>query len=183
MTVLLERERELGELRTALSDVGTGKGRAVAVVANAGLGKTRLLAEAKGATDEAGLTLLSGRATELESDFPFSLVRQLFEPRMADLSSEEREAILEGATAAQGALGLNPRAEESSDPFAVLHGLYWVTAALAERSPLVLAVDDAHWADAGAPSTTLASCCLGSRSFPCCWSSRSDPTSLTLRRA
>ncbi|HEY6145751.1 MAG TPA: AAA family ATPase [Solirubrobacterales bacterium] len=148
MTVLLERERELNELRAVLSDVCSGKGRAVAIAANAGLGKTRLLAEAKAAADEAALNLLTGRATELENDFPFSLVRQLFEPQVAALSSQQREAILEGATAAKGALGLDPSGGESNDPFAVLHGLYWVTAALAERSPLLLAVDDAHWADA-----------------------------------
>lgn len=149
MTVLLERERELSDLRAALSDVGTGKGRAVAIAANAGLGKTRLLAEARAASDDEGLNLLTGRATELERDFPFSLVRQLFEPQVAALSPQEREAILDGATAAKGAIGLDPTARDSDDPFAVLHGLYWVTAALAERNPLLLAIDDAHWADAG----------------------------------
>ena len=31
--------------------------------------------------------------------------------------------------------------------FATLHGLYWLVVNLTERGPLVLAVDDAHWAD------------------------------------
>ena len=33
------------------------------------------------------------------------------------------------------------------DSFSVLHGLYWLTAGIAQRAPLVLAVDDLHWAD------------------------------------
>lgn len=57
--------------------------------------------------------------------------------------------MLEGATAARGALGLDPGGDRESDSFAVLHGLYWVTAAMAERRPLLLAMDDAHLADAG----------------------------------
>jgi DNA-binding CsgD family transcriptional regulator len=146
--VLLERERELAELGTAVGDAGHGRGRAVAIEASPGLGKTRLLGEARAAGERGGLEVLSGRATELERDFPFALVRQLFEGHLANLPGEEREALLDGAGAARGALGLATGVEDQ-DPFAVLHGLYWVTAALAERKPLLLAIDDVHWADAG----------------------------------
>ncbi|HWO47284.1 MAG TPA: hypothetical protein VNM41_04420, partial [Solirubrobacterales bacterium] len=75
MAVLLEREREIEELGGALVDAGSGRGRAVAIEAGAGLGKTRLLGEARELGTEAGFDVLSGRATELERDFPFALVR------------------------------------------------------------------------------------------------------------
>ncbi len=143
---LLERERELGELDAALSESKVGTGRAVAIEAAAGLGKTSLLGEAREAGGRAGLSVLSGRSTELERSFPFALVRQLFSPLTA-MDEDERGPLLEGAGAARGALGLEPE-NESHDSFAVLHGLYWVTAALAEREPLLLALDDVHWADA-----------------------------------
>jgi DNA-binding CsgD family transcriptional regulator/tetratricopeptide (TPR) repeat protein len=146
--VLLERERELAELDAALSQVETGAGSALAIEASAGLGKTRLLEHAREAADRAGMMVLSARATELERDFPFALVRQLFERPLAAIPEVERETLLEGSGAARGALGMNPRSD-THDAFAVLHGLYWVTAALAERKPLLLAVDDIHWADAG----------------------------------
>lgn len=149
MAVLLEREGELEELERVLSEVEPGRGCAVAIEAAAGLGKTQLLREARQLGSAAGLNVLSGRATELEREFPFALVRQLFESQLASMPAEERAALLEGAKAAHGALGLDPGAEGSRDSFAVLHGLYWVTAALAEREPLLLAIDDAHWADAG----------------------------------
>ena len=38
-------------------------------------------------------------------------------------------------------------ADCSEAGFAILHALYWLVARLAEREPLLLVVDDAHWAD------------------------------------
>jgi DNA-binding NarL/FixJ family response regulator len=149
MAVPLERERELEELEKLLSEIGPGRGGAVAIEAAAGLGKTHLLRQARELATEAGLNVLSGRATELEREFPFALVRQLFESPLTSMPPEERALLLEGAGAAGGALGLGSDVEHSPDSFAVLHGLYWVTAALGERKPLLLAIDDAHWADAG----------------------------------
>lgn len=146
--MLLEREHELTEIDAVLAEVGTGYGRAVAIEAGAGLGKTRLLKEARRMGASAGLSVLSARATELERDFTFALVRQLFGARLAALAVEEREQVLEGATSAKSALGLEQEDDESPDSFSVLHGLYWVTAALAERGPLLIEIDDAHWADA-----------------------------------
>jgi DNA-binding CsgD family transcriptional regulator len=149
VTELLEREREMEELDAALRDAASGRGRAVAIEANAGLGKTHLLRAARELAAGAGFDVRSGRATELERDFPFALVRQLFEARVAGLSPAERDALLEGAAPARGVLGLEVEDGLEPDTFAVLHGLYWVTAALAERKPLLLAIDDAHWADSG----------------------------------
>lgn len=148
MTVLQERERELTEVAAALDEVGAGRGGGVVIEGDAGLGKTRLLQETQRAGAEAGLEVLSARATDLERDFPFALVQQLFGGWLAAGPAPEREALLEGASAARGALGLEPNSDPTHDSFAVLHALYWVTAALAERRPLLLSVDDAHTADA-----------------------------------
>lgn len=146
--MLLERERELAEIDAAVGEASTGRGCAVAIEASAGLGKTRLLQEARKAGMRAGMTVMAARATELERDFPFALARQLFESRLVALPADELESVLEGAAASRSALGLGPDDESTHDSFAVLHGLYWVTATLAEREPLLLAVDDAHTADA-----------------------------------
>ncbi len=148
MTSLLERERELAELDAAVGEARCGTGCLVAIEAQAGLGKTRLLQEARKVGAAAGLKALGGRATELERDFPFALVRQLFEPQLTALPAPERDALFEGANSARSAFDLEPDGERTHDAFAVLHGLYWLTAALAEREPLLLAIDDAHWSDA-----------------------------------
>ncbi|HMJ02231.1 MAG TPA: AAA family ATPase, partial [Conexibacter sp.] len=153
MTALLERERELAELASMVVTAHAGTGCFAVIEARAGLGKTRLVQAARETGADAGLHVLGARATELERDFPFALVRQLFEPQLATMAEQERDALFEGASgAARGALGLtgNGRSdgEPAADTFAVLHGLYWLTAALAERQPLLLTIDDAHWADA-----------------------------------
>jgi DNA-binding CsgD family transcriptional regulator/tetratricopeptide (TPR) repeat protein len=148
VTTLLERERELAELHALVGEVVAGRGCLVAMEAEAGLGKTRLLEAAREAGGRAGLRVLGARATELERDFPFALVRQLFGPAVTALPAPERDALFEGASAARSALGHEENGKREHDDFAVLHGLYWLTAALAERGPLLLAVDDAHWSDA-----------------------------------
>jgi DNA-binding CsgD family transcriptional regulator len=148
MTRLIERERELAELAEMIAAAEGGSGGFAVIEATGGLGKTRLLQAARDRGEAAGMRVLAARATEFERDFPFALVRQLFGPLLASVDAPAREALLDGApAAARGALGLAD-ADAPTDAFAVLHGLYWLTAALAEQQPLLLAVDDAHWADA-----------------------------------
>lgn len=152
MSELLERERELAELDALVVEACAGAGRLAVIEATAGLGKTRLLHVAREGGRGVGMRVLGARATELERDFPFALARQLFGPALAALDEPAREALFEGAAGvARGALGMpedGAAEEESADAFAVLHGLYWLTAALAEQQPLLLAVNDVHWSDA-----------------------------------
>src|SRR5262249_18997850 len=72
------------------------------------------------------------------------------EPVLARAGATRGAELLDGAAApAQQALGLespDPGAVVAEGP-AVLHALYWLTVNLAAGRPLVLAVDDAHWAD------------------------------------
>ncbi len=137
----------MAAISTALVEAVAGRGSALAVEGEAGIGKSRLLTEARGLALETGAEVLAARAIELEGDFPFAVVRQLLEPRLRQLSASEEEALLEGADAALGALGLPADRDRSADTFAVLHALYWVVAGLAEQGPLLVAIDDAHLAD------------------------------------
>lgn len=96
-----------------------------------------------------GMEVLRARGSQHEADFAFGLVRQLFERRIATAHAEEREPLLSGPARAVRPLLLGELAGASAfdTSFAVLHGLYWLTANLADRRPLLIAVDDAHWAD------------------------------------
>jgi len=152
---LLERGRELARIESALVDARAGRGRFVVVEGRAGIGKTALLAAARTAAVEGGMRVLRSRATEMEANFAFGVVRQLFEPPLVEASALERADLLQGAAGvAAGLLGL-PGAPPGDGPpssgvdpsFAILHGLYWLCANLAAVGPLCLVVDDAHWAD------------------------------------
>ena len=143
---LLERERELAVLDRLVDGVAGGGGRIALIEGPAGIGKTRLLAKAR---ERAGgaVTVLGARCGQLERDFSFGTVRQLFESAAHDPARRER--LLAGAAAPAGgvldALGGDDGAAEGS--FAVLHGLYWATLNLAEEQPVLLAIDDLQWSD------------------------------------
>ena len=141
---LLEREDELVTLEDVLV-----KGGVLIVEGGAGIGKTSLLAAAAERAAELGHEVLRARGSELEAGFAFGVVRQLFERRLALARADERRALLAGpATAAKPVLAGTPAEGAAQDTsFAVLHGLYWLTANFAAVRPLVIAVDDAHWAD------------------------------------
>ncbi|MGE0066472.1 MAG: AAA family ATPase, partial [Solirubrobacterales bacterium] len=145
---LLEREAELGTVEGLLDEVAAGEGRVLLFEGPAGIGKTRLLAETRRLAASAGIDLLAARSSELEREFPYGVVRQLFEPLLADPTARER--LLAGAAASASAVfdapGGQPEAPGDSS-FAILHGLYWLTVNLSAERPLLLAVDDLHWCD------------------------------------
>jgi DNA-binding CsgD family transcriptional regulator len=151
---LLERSAELARIESALADARNRRGRLVVVEGPAGIGKTALLAAARAAAAASNLRVLRSSGSELERDFAFGIVRQLFEPPLAEAPPSELTDLLAGAPGLAAALLGLPGAEPASAPasgdnsFAILHGLYWLCANLAAREPLCLVVDDAHWADA-----------------------------------
>ena len=139
---LLERERELAELERLVTDAKAGEARLALIEGPAGIGKTQLMGELRrlGAAD--GMRVLSARGSELEREFPFGVVRQLFEAALD-------ETALAGAAEGARPVFSSPDepAEGGDSSFATLHGLYWLALNLAEDQPLLLAVDDLHWVD------------------------------------
>ena len=144
---LLEREESVERLSELMRAAAGGQGAIVSILGRPGEGKTTLLAAARALAGEHGLRVCRARGSELEGDFAFGVVRQLLEPEIVALAPEDQTALFEGAAGlARSVFGLQSEQLPES-PFAVLHGLYWVLAGLAARGPLLLAVDDLHWAD------------------------------------
>ena len=141
---LFERARELAELEGKLAAATAGDGSLVLVEGPAGIGKSRLLAEfrrrARGAA-----TVLSARGSDLERDFAFGVVRQLFEAELAD--PQLRGRLLCGAAGPAAAAFGDLALDAEGAGFATLHGLYWLVLNLAEDATVVISVDDLQWCD------------------------------------
>ncbi len=145
-TALLEREGELATIERAFHLAASGDGCLLMVEGEAGAGKTSLLDAAARLGRGRGMSVLRARGGEYERDFPYGVVRQLFEPLLAD---DARRAELLVGTAAMAApiFGADASDRAEADPFGVQHGLYWLLSDLAEGAPLTLLIDDAQWAD------------------------------------
>src|SRR6476620_9488132 len=100
------------------------------------------------------MRVLTARGLPLEQGFSYGIVRQLLEPVRATAGPGEWDVLLDGGARLARRVfdGADPgtpeRPPEATVPHATMHGLYWLAANLAVREPLVLAVDDVHWADA-----------------------------------
>ena len=150
---MLEREDPLALVETLLVEARDGRGVLVLFEGAPGIGKSRLLGAACEAAETLGFQVLSARGGELERDFSYGVVRQLFETRLASCGEAERARLLAGAAHLASPLfefgetsGWLARGEDASHT--TLHGLFWLTANLAELGPpLLLAVDDVQWCD------------------------------------
>jgi DNA-binding CsgD family transcriptional regulator len=148
---LRERTAELAAIDGWLDAAQRGRGSLMIVDGSAGIGKTSLINAARQRASAASFRVLAARGGQLEQEFAFGLVRQLFEPVLASGSQADRGLWLAGAAALAAPVvdplqsPVGPTLEAS---YRLFHALYWLLANLADEGPLALIVDDAHWADA-----------------------------------
>ena len=147
---LLERERELAAVAHALDGaVGGGTGALLFLAGEGGIGRTAVLTAAVAGAKERGLEVLRARGGELERDMTFGVARQLLEATVHRADPEVRAALLAGAARhAAPMLGASDGSSAEMDEPSLVHALFWVLANLADRTPLLVALDDAQWSDA-----------------------------------
>ena len=147
-TPLVGRQREVEALQAAVAAAAGGHGQVVLIEGEPGIGKTRLVDTACDHARDAGFEVAEGSCDDLAHARPFAaLVAAL--GILADAQDPERAAVAElvdirdapDATALAGAL--NPGLQ-----YRVVEALGALVERLAERGPLVLALDDLQWADA-----------------------------------
>ncbi|MFJ3304191.1 ATP-binding protein [Streptomyces sp. NPDC086549] len=149
---LWEREAEIAAVTEALDALCADRsscGNLLVLQGEAGLGKTALLAETRRIAERRGCTVWSTRGGETLKSVPFNVVRQLLQPALVSLMPEEaREYLGDWYDIAGPALGVTDPGDRQTDPRGVCDGLVAAVRRLAKREwPLVLLIDDAHWAD------------------------------------
>ena len=150
---LVGRAEELALLDESLAELARGEWTAVELVGEPGIGKTRLLAELATRASRREHLVLSGFASELERDLPFwvfvnaldDYVRGL-DPRLLDLLDRDVRAGLGNVFPS-----LSPLADQDDAVQRERYRAHRAVRELLERltstRPLVLILDDVHWAD------------------------------------
>jgi tetratricopeptide (TPR) repeat protein len=149
--MLLEREGELGELDAALALALAGSGRLVACEGHAGIGKSALVRAAGARARAAGLRVLGARCGVLEREVPWGAAIELFGPAVAGATPAARERLVGVGTPVAALFDASAPSPGSRSVattiFPLVHGLFWLTTGLAERRPVAILIDDAHWCD------------------------------------
>jgi DNA-binding NarL/FixJ family response regulator len=149
------RAAELEAIERALGELCDGRATRLLIEGEPGIGKTRLLAELAERADARGCTVLGGSASELERDLPFWVFVDALDeyvagldPRLvASLRDEVRsELAYVLPSVSDAASGGGPVLQD--ERYRVHRAVRELLERLAARQPLVLALDDVHWADA-----------------------------------
>ncbi|MDQ4100081.1 MAG: AAA family ATPase [Chloroflexota bacterium] len=141
-----------GVLR-ALKDQGGG---VLEVAGEPGIGKTRLLDALRAQAGSRGYRVFAGRAAEFEAELPFGVFLDAMDDYLGALDPQELEALAGRSPGLLAAAfpAFDPLAEGSpavlpEERFRMHRAVRSLLSRLAERQPLVLLLDDVHWADAG----------------------------------
>lgn len=158
VTPIVGRQEELALLHHWLADLDQRSGGIVTIVGEAGIGKTRLIAETLRTAADRGAFTLELRATPLEQGLPFAAIGEMLRPLLRNAPERRLRQLPQFALAQIADLfpALRERLPDLPELPDVppeerrnrqIDGLCELALALARTLPLVVALDDAQWAD------------------------------------
>ena len=152
--ILVGRTDQLATLDAALAEAGHGGPATVLIGGEAGIGKSRLVSEFADRARGAGARVLTGGCLELGTDgLPFAPFTSVLRELVRDLGADcVAELLPSGATRELARLlpefGEPAGSDDAGQARARLfEQMLILLEQLAERGPVVLIVEDAHWAD------------------------------------
>src|SRR5271168_3987397 len=148
---MVGRDVELGRLLSLLEDAEAGRSVVALVSGDAGVGKTRLISEVTRLAAGRGFTVLSGQCAELGDSVPYLPLADAL--RGAAQSTGVRDAV--SSRPALGRLlpegGEGPAADSDRTGLArqqMFGAVLGLLTELAAAAPVLLVLEDLHWADA-----------------------------------
>ncbi len=149
---LVGRELELEIIEQELDALAHGSQQAVLILGEAGIGKTALLATTVERAQRRGHAGVMGRAAEFERDLPFALFIEALDDALSTISGRDLEAVVDieylaPVFSAVAALVPEPRSAAPDERHHVIRAMRSLLARIAADRPVVLALDDLHWAD------------------------------------
>ena len=156
--VFVGRNEELGQLTDALAAVQAGSGRCILVSGDAGVGKSRLIAEVDARARSRGFLSLAGRCFEQDRSFPYAplidMLRSFFAHdagldlfnALGPLAAELVKLLPELASEV-AAPQVAPSVETNVDKRRLFEALTLLFLRQSETAPLLFVVEDVHWCD------------------------------------
>jgi DNA-binding CsgD family transcriptional regulator len=149
---LIGREAELAELEAALADAAAERPSFAIVAGESGVGKTRLLSELETRARESGALVLSGDCVDLgESELPYVPLVAALRPLARSGDPALTDSLRAAVAPLMPGLGAAPDPGESGDDGGaqarLFEGLLALLEALGTERPVLLLIEDLHWAD------------------------------------
>ncbi len=151
---LIGRDDDLDALRRVAAGVPTGAGQTVLVVGEAGIGKSRLVREFARGLEHDGWVVQQGHCFERDRLLPYAPFLDLLRTLLTTQTPPEIERSLGPALPDLARLlpeltlqPPEPSGDPEQDKHRTFHALLGVLSRLAARQPLLLVVEDLHWAD------------------------------------
>ena len=151
---LIGRDAEVERLRMALAESERGQGRVLAVLGEAGVGKSRLVAELIASAAPAGYAIMLGRCHESEQALPFAPWLDILKAARPLADAEWLAALAPALRRELGRLlvdfapgAVADAGTPAPDYLMLFEAVSVLLAHVSGRQPLLVIVEDLHWAD------------------------------------